>query len=76
MHITRHLRSILILACGLLVAVPGTWSSGGDASAANLPTHAAPITYTDALGRQVQLDGTPQRVVSLVPSVTETIYAL
>lgn len=76
MHITRHLRSILILACGLLVAVPGTWRSGGDATAANVPTHAVPSTYTDALGRQVQLDGTPQRVVSLVPSVTETIYAL
>ncbi len=33
-------------------------------------------TVTDDLGRQVQLDGIPQRIVSHVPSITETLFAL
>lgn len=77
MHIVRHL--ILMLACGLLVSMPGTWRSGGISTAASVLAHSvqSPLTtYTDALGRQVQLDNPPQRVVSLVPSVTEIIYAL
>ena len=32
--------------------------------------------WTDALGRAVKTDAVPQRIVSLVPSVTETLYAL
>ena len=73
MHSNRHLSLILMFVCGLLAWVPGVWSGSGSAIAASIP---AQVTHTDALGRQVQLDGAPQRVVSLVPSVTETIYAL
>jgi iron complex transport system substrate-binding protein len=47
-----------------MIWVPGIHGSGKCAS------------YTDALERKIELDQTPQRVVSLVPSVTETIYAL
>ena len=32
--------------------------------------------YTDAVGRSVELSVPPQRIVSLVPSVTEIIYAI
>ncbi|MBB5022128.1 ABC transporter substrate-binding protein [Desulfurispira natronophila] len=32
--------------------------------------------WTDETGRSVQLDNPPQRIVSLVPSVTETLFAL
>lgn len=33
-------------------------------------------TYTDMLGREVILDGIPERIVSLVPSQTELLYDL
>lgn len=33
-------------------------------------------TFTDMLGREVTLDGIPQRIVSLVPSQTELLYDL
>jgi ABC-type Fe3+-hydroxamate transport system substrate-binding protein len=36
--------------------------------------HAA--TWTDALGRKVDVQATPKRIVSLVPSVTEVLFAL
>lgn len=34
------------------------------------------LSFTDQLGRTVQLDRTPQRIVSLVPSQTELLYHL
>lgn len=33
-------------------------------------------TFTDAVGREVVLDEPPQRIISLVPSVTEILFAL
>ena len=33
------------------------------------------LTTTDALGRRVELPGEPRRIVSLVPSITETLFA-
>jgi iron complex transport system substrate-binding protein len=35
-----------------------------------------PITLTDDLGREVTLEGTPGRIVSLAPAVTEDLYAI
>ncbi len=35
-----------------------------------------PLTITDDLGRKIQIDRPPQRIVSLAPSNTEIIYAL
>ncbi|MGM0416906.1 MAG: ABC transporter substrate-binding protein [Thermodesulfobacteriota bacterium] len=64
MYITRYLSTIVLLACAICVWVPGIITLGVCA------------TYTDALERVVEVDEVPQRVVSLVPSVTETIYAL
>ncbi len=44
---------------------------------AALAAHAAPLqTLTDHLGRRVTLPERPQRIVSLAPSLTETLYAL
>jgi len=40
------------------------------------PAWAAAAQWTDALGRVVQVDEQPQRIVSLVPSVTEILFAL
>jgi iron complex transport system substrate-binding protein len=36
----------------------------------------APITITDPTGRRLELPGPPARVISLVPSVTEILFAL
>ncbi|MDD4238413.1 MAG: cobalamin-binding protein [Desulfotomaculaceae bacterium] len=35
-----------------------------------------PMTITDDLGRQVTINKAPQRIVSLVPATTETLFAL
>lgn len=35
-----------------------------------------PMTITDDLGRQVTINKEPQRIVSLVPATTETLFAL
>jgi iron complex transport system substrate-binding protein len=39
-------------------------------------TPAAALTVRDMLGREVTLPATPSRIVSLVPSVTEIVFAL
>lgn len=39
-------------------------------------TPAFAVTLTDDAGRTVTLSGTPKRIVSLVPSITETLFAI
>lgn len=61
--------------------VPSTTVPGIPTSAPTMvpPTAAPaafPLTITDDVGRPVSLKAAPQRVVSLAPSNTETIYAL
>lgn len=48
----------------------------GVALAALPAARAEALTVRDMLGREVTLPRPPERIVSLVPSVTETIYAL
>ncbi|MBN2644042.1 MAG: ABC transporter substrate-binding protein [Desulfuromonadaceae bacterium] len=57
----RRILGIFFLLTGWWLILPGTGFC---------------ILYTDALGRQVELPQPPQRIVSLVPAVTETLYAL
>ncbi|MCJ7670084.1 MAG: ABC transporter substrate-binding protein, partial [Dehalococcoidia bacterium] len=41
------------------------------------PTEQTPPQYVfDDLGRLVAINGTPQRIISLAPSITETLFAL
>ena len=47
---------------------------GGLAMLATVPANA--LTYRDMTGREVSVGAPPERIVSLVPSVTELIYAL
>lgn len=42
----------------------------------SLPAHAADISVTDDRGQVVKFSAPPQRVVSLLPSLTETVCAL
>jgi iron complex transport system substrate-binding protein len=41
-----------------------------------LPTTATALTLSDQTGRRVSLPALPERIVSLVPSVTETVFAI
>jgi len=45
-------------------------------SAACSSTESTPGTVTDDMGRQVRLKSEPQRIISHVPSITETLFAL
>ncbi|HSO13746.1 MAG TPA: cobalamin-binding protein [Anaerolineales bacterium] len=40
------------------------------------PTEVPAMTYTDDAGREITLEGTPQRIVSLAPSNTEILFAV
>jgi len=40
------------------------------------PSLAAPLTISDQTGRSLALPSPPRRIVSLVPSVTETLFAI
>lgn len=39
-------------------------------------SHVEAAVYTDALGRTVSIPSSPQRIVSLAPNLTETLFAL
>jgi len=40
------------------------------------PTEVPAMTYTDSLGREITLEATPQRIISLAPSNTEILFAV
>ena len=44
--------------------------------ATSCTTQVEPVAITDDLGREVKLEGIPQRIVSLAPSTTEILFAL
>ena len=33
-------------------------------------------TYSDGMGRKVEINDTPQRIISLAPHITEILYAI
>lgn len=49
--------------------------TSGTACRNNTANRPATLEYTDALGRSVQIPVNPARIISLAPSVTETIFA-
>ena len=60
-------RNLVLLAVGLVVSA---------CSDPPPPPASGPIQVVDEAGETVALDGPPQRIVSLIPSFTETIIAL
>ena len=59
--------------------IPATESPVTEAPATQAPTEAAvetTLTITDGLGREVTLNGLPQRIISLAPSNTEILFAI
>lgn len=84
------LLALLLAACGqapaaappptaeLATATSAPVATAAPAAAATSapPPAAAGITFTDDLGRTVELAATPQRIVSIAPSVTEMLFAI
>ncbi len=68
----RFHRSVLAL---LLLAASGCTSPTGRITPRSGATPER-VTYTDAIGRQVELPRIPARIVSLAPSVTDVLYLL
>ena len=72
----RFLAMVGLLAVG---AVGAGCHKAGDRSAPPAPVQAPtgfPRTLTDARGQAITLRAAPQRIVSLIPSDTEVLYAL
>jgi iron complex transport system substrate-binding protein len=56
--------------------IPATESVATEAPAATAVPSAEEISFTDALGNAITLKGTAKRIVSLSPSVTESLFAI
>ena len=69
----KHLFRPLFLLAALLLP---SRSEGGGASAEPFPDTNSGRLVRDQVGRQVRVVSSPRRIVSLAPSVTETLFAL
>ena len=69
---------LLMMIVALVVAgcSSGDTDTPGEDVNNNPADSAYPLTVTDALGREVTLETKPERVVSLMPSLTEILFAL
>jgi len=65
------LRRTLILT--LLIALLTACAPQAAPATDSVPTN---LTFTDGLGREITIDATPQRIVSLAPSNTEILFAV
>ena len=69
----------MVVVMLLLVMVTGCGQSGGNSD--KLPdkepvSAVFPMTVVDDAGRSVEVVAEPQRIISLIPSLTETLFAL
>jgi iron complex transport system substrate-binding protein len=78
----RNLKATQAAVCWILLASLSAPQSGAQASPP-APTSPAPakaverlVEFHDDLGRVVRIPAVPQRIVSLAPSLTETVFAL
>ena len=69
----RTFVALALMACTLLAlaVLGGCGGSGGGTEPAE-----GPYVFTDDLGREVTLDGVPERIVSISPACTEILFAL
>lgn len=67
-------------ACAPQAAAPAATEAPATEAPATEAPAASPapesLTFTDGLGREITLDGPPQRIVSLAPSNTEILFAI
>jgi iron complex transport system substrate-binding protein len=64
-----------LMVCGVLL-LPGTPPGFGQSDSLASPVSPAMHDVTDGYGRTVHLPVNPSRIISLAPSLTETVYAL
>ena len=87
-HVFVALIAIVLAACSGTAAPTATWLSPSGAPVTPFPASAAPgtpaateapafpVTVTDDEGTEVTIAAAPQRIVSLTPATTETLFAL
>jgi iron complex transport system substrate-binding protein len=61
----------VLVALAMAVLLQGCGKTGPAKNSSGFP-----MTINDGLGRQVTIDKAPERIVSLVPATTETLFAL
>lgn len=77
MHLLVRLPRLLLLIAALACAGGAIAQKAVDANQGSTgASTATPYTVTDMRGRQVRLERVPQRIVSLLPSLTESLCAL
>jgi len=77
MHLLVRLPRLLLLIAALACAGGAVAQKAVDANQGSTgASTATPYTVTDMRGRQVRLERMPQRIVSLLPSLTESLCAL
>jgi len=77
------LLALLLTGCGPArsatptdMPVPASTESSATEAVAAKPAASDEIKLTDDLGRTVVLNGTAQRIISMAPSITETLFAV
>ena len=74
---TLTLIVVLMLAgCGQATTPESTPTPLSESTFTPLPTSDFPLTLTDDIGREITIDTKPERVVSLLPSNTEILFAV
>ncbi|WP_448677124.1 ABC transporter substrate-binding protein [Delftia acidovorans] len=77
MHLLVRLPRLLLLIAALACAGGAVAQKAVDANQGSTgASTGTPYTVTDMRGRQVRLERVPQRIVSLLPSLTESLCAL
>ena len=68
----------IVIGCVLLTILPKPFNVNRDEMRADAAraTGNYPIDYVDSYGRSVQIPYPPQKIVSLAPSITETLFYL
>lgn len=70
----RILPLILVFVMSILMSGCTTSNSKTDESAVSKTAY--PLKVTDSYNREVTIDKEPERIISVAPNITETIYAL
>jgi iron complex transport system substrate-binding protein len=63
-----------LLVLGLVACGQGASEQGATTTAMKSPEY--PVTVTDGVGRKVTLEERPERISSMAPSITETLFAV
>lgn len=67
---------LVVFTLTLLAGCGGQQGPGTEKNGEGEATDAYPLTMTDAMGREVTLEAKPERIVSIMPSLTEIVFAL